>query len=113
MKRLIAILLILAQPALAQAIVITDFSVNIGTASVNCVPADSSRKTLSIENPTGNTVNVGYCYGAPCTAAIGTAGTSVLAAGTLDFWPAGSAPGGAMNCIAGGSSTPVNVRVGH
>ncbi len=102
--------------ALAQtALTWSDLSTTLSTAAINCVPASSSRKTLSIANP--NTVNMGFCYSAntsaPCVPSIGTVGTWTIAPGTLFFWPSGSAPLNSMSCILASGSGFVSIATGQ
>jgi len=113
MKSLIPFVTILIPHlALAGTVKTTDYSTTLGTSVVQCVPADGSRTTLFIESPIGGGT-VGYCVGASCTPALTpTAGTSVLSAGSADFWPPGAAPSEALNCIAAAGSTPVTIRSG-
>lgn len=104
----IAVVAFLAAPAArAQALDQTDYSTTLGTTAQNCVPADQSRRTLYIENPSNNTNNVCYSFGTPVC---GAAGTSVLTPGNADFWSLNSAPRSAINCIASGASTAVTIR---
>jgi hypothetical protein len=88
----------------------TDLSGTITNSSASCIPANALRKTLYIENLFTNTVNVGYCIGAACTAAIGTAGTSILVPGQSHYWPLYEAPPAQFNCIAGAASVPITAR---
>jgi hypothetical protein len=104
-----------------SAIVITDYSTTLGTSATQCVPANSQRKTLYIENA-GTTNSISYCV-APangtCTPATNTAGSSTLAPatstgqGNTAWWNNGSAPTGPLYCIASGSSSPVTIRSGQ
>ena len=113
---LAAALLAAAAPARADSVATTttNLSLSVGTSAAACIPANPGRRTLFIENPAGNTVNLGYCVGAGCTPALTpTAGTSVLQPGQSDFWPAGTAPQEAIACIAGGAATPVTIRSGQ
>lgn len=81
----------------------------VGTG-VAQIKSNTRRRTLTIDN-TGNAVAVGFCFGV-CTASIGTGGTQYLAAGTVAFWPNGSAPGGAITFISASVTPPVTVREG-
>lgn len=108
----VALLLALAAPALAAAGVndaVT--SATITTTSGNCLAQNNYRLSLTID-ATGASANIGYCEGAGCTAAIGTAGTTTLAAGTLHYWQAGSAPSAAFCFVAASGSQPVTIREG-
>jgi hypothetical protein len=99
-----------------QALTTLDYSTSLGTAAQQCVPSSSSRKTLFIEDPAGNSNNVGYCVASAngtCTPVIGSPGTSVLTPGLADGWVASSAPTGPVYCIGSGSSTPVTIRSGQ
>lgn len=110
---LVVALLLFALPAKAQSmpqgLSYKDTAVALTTAS-SCptVSAENgSRKGLTLDN-TGGSVNVGYCIAAPgassCTAAIGTAPTTTLAAGVLHSWPFG-APQNRF-CFIAASGTP-------
>lgn len=122
MKRLAYILLVGAATAcpsgaiLAQtALSTTDLSLSVGTSIVQCVPNDTQRKTLYIENPTGGPGNIGYCVaagGGSCNPAIGSVGTSTITPGNSAWWDRGSAPVGPVYCIAASASTPVTIREG-
>jgi hypothetical protein len=79
-------------------------------AGVAQVKQNNKRRTLTIDN-TGNAVAVGFCFGT-CTASIGTGGTQYLAAGTVAFWPNGSAPSGQITFISASVTPPVTVREG-
>ena len=107
-----ALLALAPCPALAQALSTTDYSATLGTAAQQCVPPNGARRTLYIENA-GTTNSIAYCVAAPngtCTPALNAAGSSTLAPSVSAFWQSGSAPIGAVYCIAGGSSSPVTIR---
>jgi hypothetical protein len=109
----IALVLLGADCARAQALVTTDLSTTLGTGVALCAPANSGRKTLFIENPLGGSAN-NVCYSLTSIApSCGAIGTSVLPPGSSDFWPSGSAPSGAVYCTSSGTTTPVTVRSGQ
>lgn len=123
MKRLLAIgLCLLPIAALADPTNLQDVvtSETLSTASGNCIQPNPLRRSLMIDN-TGNAIIVGYCemanvppgqQGTACTAAIGSAGTTSVAANSNFFWPAGSAPTNGL-CFIAASGTPIiNVREG-
>lgn len=110
-----------AQPAATdERITIVTTSVTSGAGSCtgnSCVSSgvaqvkqNNKRRTLTIDN-TGNAVAVGFCFGT-CTATIGSGGTQYLAAGTVAFWPNGSAPSAMITFIAASTTPPVTVREG-
>jgi hypothetical protein len=88
----------------------------LSTASGGCLSANPARKTLALDN-TGGTINIGYCEtspatpATPCTAAIGTAPTTTLAAGSLHYWPA--APINQFCFIAASGTPSVTIREGQ
>ena len=83
----------------------------VTTTSGNCLAVNNQRMTLTLD-ATGSTVNIGYCFGAACTAAINTVGTTTLFPGTLDFWPMESAPSDAICFIAASGTAPLTIREG-
>ncbi len=83
----------------------------ITNTSGNCLAVNNKRSSLTLD-ATAAAVNIGYCEGV-CTAAIGTTGTTTLAAGSLHYWPAGSAPRAAMCFIAASGSQPMTIRQGE
>lgn len=83
----------------------------ITVTSGNCLGQNNFRSTLTLD-ATGASANIGYCEGPACTAAIGTAGTTTLAFGSLHYWPAGSAPIGAFCFVAASGSQPLTIREG-
>lgn len=100
-----ALLLTLVGSGASAQVTQTDLSVNLTTTQANCVPPDSSRKVLSIQN-LASSGNIGYCFrtaAAPstaCTPVIGTKGTFTIPASGLYYWPYGSAPVNGLDCIA-------------
>lgn len=82
------------------------------TSAAPCLPQRNGRKGLTLD-ATGATANIGYCEGDSCTPAIGTAGTTTLAYGTLHYWPAPSAPRNSFNCISASGSQPLTIREGN
>lgn len=86
-------------------------AVTVTNSSAPCLAQNNFRQSLTLDL-TGATANIGYCEGTGCTAAIGTAGTTTLAFGTLHYWPAGSAPKNAFNCISATGSQPLTIREG-
>lgn len=124
MKRLLILALCLvsvrawADPTNLQDVVT---SKTLSTSSGNCIQPNPLRRSLMIDN-TGNAIIVGYCemanvppgqVGTACTAAIGAAGTTSIAANSNFFWPAGAAPTNGL-CFIAASGTPiVNVREGQ
>jgi len=125
MKRFAALaaLLLASTSAMADPTNIEDVvtSLTLSTSSGNCIQANTLRRSLTLDN-TGNAIIVGYCemasvppgqQGTACTAAIGSAGTSSIAANASAYWPAGSAPTNGF-CFIAASGTPiVNVREGQ
>ena len=116
--RVVALLTLLASsPAWSQAatsdIVTSD---TITTTSGNCLAANGNRRSLALD-ATGAAANVGYCEIAAgattCTAAIGSAGTTTLAFGARDYWPAGSAPQNGFCFVAASGSQPLTIREGY
>jgi hypothetical protein len=103
----------------AQALSTTDLSIAaLGTGVVQCVPPDTRRRTLYLENA-GTTNTIAYCVAVPnstCTPSANAAGSSTLSPATATsqggtaWWPSGSAPIGPLFCVAGGSSSPVTIR---
>lgn len=90
----------------------------LSTASGGCLAANGFRRALTLDN-SGGTINIGYCETAPatpstpCTAAIGTAGTTTLSAGSVHYWRAGSAPQNQF-CFISASGTPsITIREGY
>lgn len=115
MASAVILTLTLVAPSLALALSTVDYSATIGVTVTCPVPADQYRKTLLIENPYGNTTNIGYCVAVQtpqCQPSIGSAGTTVLQPGAVDFYTDGNAPTEAVCLIASGVSTPDVIRVG-
>lgn len=83
----------------------------ITTASGNCLAQNNFRSSLTLD-ATGASANIGYCEGASCTAAIGTAGTTTIAAGSSHYWPSESAPTSAFCFISASGSQPLTIREG-
>ena len=122
-RALASALLLASAPALADPTNLEDVvtSKTLSTTSGNCIQPNPLRRSLMLDN-TGNAIIVGYCemanvppgqQGTACTAAIGAAGTTSIAANTNFFWPAGSAPTNGL-CFIAASGTPiVNVREGQ
>ena len=88
----------------------------LSTASGNCLAVNAARKTLTLDN-TGGSIAIGYCEtspstpGTPCTAVIGTAPTTTLAAGSLHYWP--DAPINQFCFIAASSTPSVTIKEGQ
>jgi hypothetical protein len=88
----------------------------LSVTSGNCLGANADRKTLTLDN-TGGSIVIGYCETAastpntPCTAAIGTAGTTSLAAGSLHYWPV--APVNQFCFIAASATPGLTIREGR
>ncbi len=97
-----------AEPGVANTVT----AATITNTSGNCMANNNKRSSLTLD-ATAAAVNIGYCEGEACTAAIGTTGTTTLAAGSLHYWPAGSAPRSAMCFIAASGSQPVTIRQGQ
>jgi hypothetical protein len=100
------------KPSVSDKITATALSVTSG----NCLAANSDRKTLTLDN-TGGSINIGYCEtspttpNTPCTAAIGTAPTTTLAAGSLHYWPV--APVNQFCFIAASGTPSVAIKEGQ
>ena len=88
----------------------------LSVTSGNCLAVNAARKTLTLDN-TGGSISIGYCEtspstpGTPCTAVIGTAPTTTLAAGTLHYWP--DAPINQFCFIAASSTPSVTIKEGQ
>lgn len=88
----------------------------LSVTSGNCLAVNADRKTLTLDN-TGGAIIIGYCETAastpntPCTAEIGTAGTTSLAAGSLHYWPI--APVNQFCFIAASSTPGLTIREGR
>ncbi len=88
----------------------------LSVTSGNCLAANAARKTLTLDNIAG-TINVGYCEtsaavpGTPCTAAIGTAGTTTLLAGALHYFV--PAPINQFCFIAASATPSITIREGR
>lgn len=111
LSALVTICWLAALPALAG---VNDkvTAITVTGSSGNCLPQNGFRVSLTID-ATGASGNIGYCEGAAsCTAAIGTAGTTTLAAGTLHYWPAGSAPTASFCFVTGSPPQPLTIREG-
>lgn len=114
MKSILAAAIVLAPTLVWAAGAGVDDRVTTATitnSSGNCLAQNNLRSSLSLD-ATGASVNLGYCEGASCTAAIGTAGTTTLAAGVLHYWPPGAAPSAAFCFIAASGSQPLTIREG-
>lgn len=83
----------------------------ITVTSGNCLAQNNERKSLSLD-ATAAAANIGYCEGNNCTAAIGVTGTTTITAGTLHYWPAGSAPINGFCFIAATGTPPLTIREG-
>lgn len=114
MRRIILAALLLALGAASAHAQISDSvtTATVTNSSAACLAQNNLRKSLTLD-ATGATQNIGYCEGAGCTAAIGTAGTTTLFAGTLHYWPALGSPRNAFNCIAVSGSQPLTIREGN
>jgi hypothetical protein len=92
-------------------------NVTVTGSSGNCLAVASlnARRSLTLD-ATGATANIGYCRttpgGAQCTASIGTVGTTTLAAGSMHYWPEGSAPQNQFCFIAASGSQPLTIIEG-
>lgn len=88
----------------------------LSNVSGNCVNANPARKTFTIDNLM-NTITIGFCEtsaaapGTPCTAAIGTAGTTTMVGGTLLSWV--PAPLNQFCFIAASSTPSITIREGQ
>jgi hypothetical protein len=116
MKHLLAafcLFLAMPAPGFAQQGNVADgvTAATITTTSGNCLAQNNDRRSLTLD-ATGATTNIGYCEGASCTAVVGVTGTTTLAAGSLHYWPAGSAPKNAFCFISVTSSQPMTIREG-
>ena len=116
LKMLAAALLVTVLPslALAQARTTTDLSKNLSNSIDHaCIPADSTRMQLYIENPKGSGGDMAYCVnvgGVNCTPSLTpTAGSTVLAANQAQNYPFGNAPKESLSCIAAGTQ-PMTAR---
>ena len=100
------------KPSVSDKITASTLSVTSG----NCLAVNPARKTLTLDN-TGGSINIGYCEtspstpGTPCTAVIGTAPTTTLAAGTLHYWP--DAPINQFCFIAASSTPGITIKEGQ
>ncbi len=86
-----------------SSLTLTDRSITTSTTSQTLAAANTSRKSLSIQN-TSTTVNVCYTFAAP--AVCGATGSYTLYSAQTAFWPAGSAPSSTVSIIAA-SGTPI------
>jgi hypothetical protein len=88
----------------------------LSVTSGNCLAVNAARKTLTLDN-TGGSINIGYCEtspstpNTPCTAVIGTAPTTTLAAGTLHYWP--DAPINQFCFIAASATPGITIKEGQ
>lgn len=104
--------------ALAQqsGVSITTTATALSVSSGNCLAVNGYRRSLTLDN-TANAINIGYCVVPPasasCTAAIGTPPTTTIVAGTLQFWPVGSAPQNAICFIAASGTPSLTIREGQ
>lgn len=89
---------------------ITDRSTTATTTSQTLMVANTSRSSLSIQNLTASG-NVCYSFATP--AVCGATGSYTVAAGAMFYWPAGSAPKGALYVIASTGSPPVSAYEGQ
>lgn len=89
----------------------------LSITSGGCLAVNGDRRALTLDN-TGGTINIGYCEtnpstpNTPCTAAIGTAGTTTLSSGSLHYWPTGSAPQNQICFIAASGTPSITIREG-
>ena len=83
----------------------------VTTTSGNCLAQNNFRSSLTLD-ASGSTINIGYCLGNACTAAINTVGTTTLFAGAIDFWAAGSAPTAEFCFISASGTPPLTIREG-
>ena len=100
-------------PAIASGINDKVTAITVAATSGNCLPQSASRVSLTID-ATAASAAIGYCEtaGSQCTATIGAAGTTTLAAGTLHYWPAGSAPNASFCFVTGTPPQPLTIREG-
>jgi hypothetical protein len=88
----------------------------LSVTSGNCLGVNTQRKTLALDNIAG-TINIGYCEtsaatpNTPCTAAIGTAGTTTLLAGALHYFV--PAPVNQFCFIAASATPSLTIREGQ
>lgn len=88
----------------------------LSVTSGNCLNANPARKALAFDN-IGGTIDIGYCEtdpsapGTPCTAAIGTAGTTTLLHATLHYFV--PAPNNQFCFIAASSTPSFTIREGQ
>ncbi len=88
----------------------------LSVTSGGCLAVNPARKTLTLDN-TGGSIAIGYCEtspstpGTPCTAVIGTAPTTTLAAGSLHYWP--DAPINQFCFIAASATPSVTIKEGQ
>lgn len=79
----------------------------VGTPSVQCAAAVTSRKLLAIDNESAS-ATVACAFGA--TPALNTAGSWTIPPGDSRSWSGAFIPNDQVNCIAGAASTPVTVE---
>lgn len=112
---------LLALPALAvepSGVSDTVTTPTLSVTSGNCLAVNGYRRSLTLDN-SGGSINIGYCQTNPatpssaCTAAIGTAGTTTLAAGALHYWRAGAAPQNQFCFIAASGTPGFTIREGQ
>lgn len=89
----------------------TSTAVTVTTVSGNCLAQKNNRSWLTLD-ASGASANIGYCFGASCTAAIGTAGTTTLAASSLHYFVPDGTPKDAICFIAASGSQPLTIREG-
>lgn len=106
----LALLLLLAPQAEAGMRYATT-NTTVTTTSGNCLAQNNFRSSLTLD-ASGSTINIGYCLGNACTAAINTVGTTTLFAGAIDFWQAGSAPSAEICFISASGTPPLTIREG-
>lgn len=92
-------------------VTITDSSTTVNMTSAQCVSA-GDKTTLILKNQ-DSTNTITYCF-APCVAQQGAAGNYDVGAGSGGwvFWPAGTPPRNAINCVASGNGTKLSVGIG-
>lgn len=114
MKLYLLVVLIAAalMPMAARADGTITSTATLTNVSGNCLALRYNRTWLALDG-TAAAVALGYCLGAGCTAAIGTAGTTTIAAATLHYFMPDATPKDAMCFIATSGSQPFTIREGY
>lgn len=93
-------------PAEAQnSLQISDLSASVTTSPAQCIPQNTSRKTLSMANAAAlGAGNIWYCIAGPgqgCTPAANAKGSYPITPLSYNYWPpGGGAPINALYCIS-------------